>query len=226
MSQITTTSTGGFLYEAGAFDQAYRAAQAFAASKLVPGHFQGKPEDCFVALTVAHQLGIPPLMALQNVYMVSGRPGFSASLVIALANKSGVFAAPITWTTEGSGNDLAVTASATLAGSGERVSSKVTMATAIAEGWTRNPKYKSMPEHMLRLRSATWLVRLYCPEVLLGFHTSDELADVSAAKGRPVIVEDVTSAPAPPPAVRAEVITTINQEIAGDNTNADDFGGF
>lgn len=225
MSQITTTN-GGFLYEAGAFDQAYRAAQAFSASKLVPSHFQGKPEDCFVALTVAHQLGIPPLMALQNVYMVSGRPGFSASLVIALANKSGVFAAPITWTTEGGGNDLAVTASATLAGSGERVSSTVTMATAIAEGWTRNPKYKSMPEHMLRLRSATWLVRLYCPEVLLGFHTSDELADVSAAKGRPVIVEDVTSAPAPPPAVRAEVITTINQEIAGGSTNADDFGGF
>jgi hypothetical protein len=225
MSQITTTGNSGFLYESGAFDQAYRAAQAFAASKLVPVHFQGRPEDCFVALTVAHQLGIPPLMALQNVYMVSGRPGFSASLVIALANKSGVFAAPITWATEGTGNDLAVTASATLAGSGERVSSTVTMATAIAEGWTRNPKYKSMPEHMLRLRSATWLVRLFCPETLLGFHTSDELADVSAAKGRPIVVEDVTPA-ASAPAVRAEIISTINQEITGGSSNADDFGGF
>jgi hypothetical protein len=52
------------------------------------------------------------------------------------------------------------------------------MDTARKEGWTKNPKYKTMPEQMLRYRSATWLIRLHCPEVLLGMQASEEIQDV------------------------------------------------
>lgn len=39
---------------------------------------------------------------------------------------------------------------------------------AKAENWTKNQKYRSMPEQLLRYRSATFLIRLYCPEVMVG----------------------------------------------------------
>ena len=47
-----------------------------------------------------------------------------------------------------------------------------------------------MPEQMLRYRSATWLIRLHCPEVLLGMQASEEIQDVQltnvAVGGSPV----------------------------------------
>ena len=63
-------------------------------------------------------------------------------------------------------------------GSGKEISITVGMDTARKEGWTSNPKYKTMPEQMLRYRSATWLIRTHCPEVLLGMQSSEEIQDV------------------------------------------------
>jgi hypothetical protein len=45
---------------------------------------------------------------------------------------------------------------------------------AAAEGWTRNKKYSTIPEQMLRWRSAKWLIDLHCPEILLGFDVGYE----------------------------------------------------
>ena len=39
-----------------------------------------------------------------------------------------------------------------------------------------------MPEQMLRYRSAVWLIRSHCPEVLMGFASSDEMVDIQPMK--------------------------------------------
>jgi hypothetical protein len=46
------------------------------------------------------------------------------------------------------------------------------------EGWTRNSKYQSMPELMLRNRAATFFGRQYIPDLLLGVQTSEEVVDI------------------------------------------------
>lgn len=167
------------------FDLLVRTSRAFADSTLVPSHFQGKAKDVFVVLQMALRLGVDPMTMLQSTYVVSGRPGMSATLVIALAARSGIFTGPITYATAGNGADMIVTATATVKETGEQVSETVSMKLATAEGWTRNKKYESMPGHMLKYRAATWLVRRYAPEVLLGLQTADELRDVSAARTAP-----------------------------------------
>lgn len=154
------------------FDEAWRWAKAFSASNLVPQHFKDKPEDCFVAITMAMELKVNPLTCLQNIFMIGGRPGMSASLAIALANSSGRFAGPIRYSSEGKGETLAVTAYAPLH-DGEIVDCTVTYEMAVKEGWTRNPKYKSIPEQMLRYRAAKWLINQTCPEVLFGLDISE-----------------------------------------------------
>lgn len=173
-----------FLHDASAFEHLWRVAKAFSASRMVPPHFQGKPEDCMVALMMSQQLEVNPLLCLQNTQVISGRPGFSASFAIAMANTRGPFAGPITWASEGQGDSLSVTAMATVRATGEQVHATVDMAMAKAEGWTKNPKYRSIPEQMLRYRAATWLIRLHCPEVLLGMTTAEELVDIQPATAR------------------------------------------
>lgn len=187
---ITTTngsSSGGelaFMHDGAALEHLWRLSRYFAASRMVPQHFQQKPEDCMVALMMAQQLEVNPVLALQNLQVINGRPGFSASFAIGLANQRGPFAGPITWTTKGKGDSLEVTAHATIRSTGEAVSTTVSMEMAKAEGWTKNPKYRSIPEQMLRYRSGTWLIRLHCPEVLMGLSSTEELEDVRAVTVR------------------------------------------
>jgi hypothetical protein len=167
-----------------AFEHAQRVAKVFCASDLIPKHLKGNNgADALLAMAIARRVGEDPVMVFQNIYIVHGRAGWSASYMIARANRSGVFKGPIRWKTEGVGDAMKVTAFATLADTGETVESTVGMSMAKAEGWSKNSKYQTMGEHMLRYRSATFLVRLYCPEVMLGMQTHEELVDMGAANG-------------------------------------------
>ena len=215
-----------FLHDGAAFEHLWRVAKAFSMSGMVPAHFQGKPESCMVALMYAQQLGEHPMVMFQEVTVINGRPGTSARFAIARANKSGLLSGPITWKSKGTGDTLEVTASAVLTGTGEQITATVSMKEAHADGWTRNSKYKSIPEQMLRWRAATRLINLYLPEVLFGLGVKDEIEKVSVrnvtaaqstsvvaqlneqiqAASEPVDVEAVENAPEPV----AEVVAVVD----------------
>ncbi len=161
------------------FEHLWRVGTALANSQLVPQQFRQKPEDCFIATQMALSLHCQPLQVLQNLYIVHGSPGFSAKFAIALANSRGPFEDVIHFKTIGEKGkpSFGVTASAVIKKTGRVVERTVTMDMAEKEGWTSNKKYQSIPEQMLSYRAATFLIRLYCPEVLLGMATSEELED-------------------------------------------------
>lgn len=199
----------------------FRLAEVMAGSQLIPPHLRGKVEDVFIALAMADQMGENPVVVLQNIYVVSGRAGWSASYMIARANKSGVFRGRIDWRVSGKGDSLAVTAFAVLADSGQAVEMTADMAMAVAEKWTNNAKYKSMPEVMLRYRSATLLIRMYAADVMLGMHTDVELETIpaeprgtvlpAAAKPNPAIarIADAGRVNDPVPEVRAREVIEV-----------------
>lgn len=206
---LTTTQPGqpqgpgtlAFLHDGAALDHLYRVAKCFSMSGLVPGHFQGKPEACMIALMYAEQLGEHPMLLFQELTVINGRPNTSARFAISRANKSGLLQGPITWISKGQGEALEVTASATLRETGEVVTATVSMKEAAADGWTRNPKYRSIPEQMLRWRAATRLINLYMPEVLFGLGVREE------AEVRPVTVREQ-------PAEDGTVVADLNRQIA------------
>jgi hypothetical protein len=204
---LTTTSQQqgqpgalAFLHNGAAFEHLWRVAKAFSMSGMVPPHFQGKPESCMVALMYAEQLGEHPMVMFQETGVINGRPSTSARFAIARANKSGLLQGVITWTEKGQGDALEVTASATLRETGEVIQATVTMREAIADQWTRNNKYKSIPGQMLRWRAATRLINLYMPEVLFGLGVKEE-------------IEQVTVREAPAQA-SGSVVTDLNRQIA------------
>lgn len=178
------------------FEHSQRVAKMFASSELVPPHLRGKIADCLIAYAIAKRTREEPLVVLQNIYFVSGRAGWSATYMIAKANRSGVFSRRINWRVEGEGKNMRVTAFATLADSGESVEATASMAMAEAEGWTKNPKYRTMPDQMLRYRSAAMLIRLFAPEVMMGLPIADELPDAVVARG-PIAARDITPAATP-----------------------------
>lgn len=182
-----------FLHDGAAFEHLWRVAKAFSMSGMVPAHFQGKPESCMVALMYAQQLGEHPMVMFQEVTVINGRPGTSARFAISRANRSGLLSGPITWKSKGTGDALEVTASATLAGTGEVITATVSMKEAQADGWTRNSKYKSIPEQMLRWRAATRLINLYLPEVLFGLGVKEEIENVSVRSVAPASAGNVVA---------------------------------
>lgn len=162
------------------FEHMVRVAKIFAVSPLFPAHLRGGAQDIGIAnavlvLNMAFRLNEDPLAVAQNIYFVGGKPGWNTSYCIAKANQHGVFRDPIDWEITGNGDSLSVVAFGILSGTGKKVSVKCDMAMAKAEGWTKNAKYTSMPEQMLRYRSAAFLIRLYCPEVMIGVPSAVEL---------------------------------------------------
>lgn len=155
-------------------DTLARVCGTLAKSTMIPRDFQRSPENCLVAMLIARKMGEDPITLMQHMYILHGRASFSTAYMIARANASGRLRGVIMWDVVGTGDDMTVTAYATLRETGDRIDVAVSMRTAIAEKWTKNSKYRSMPELMLRYRSASQLIRLYLPDVLLG-HSTDEL---------------------------------------------------
>lgn len=165
--------------------QIWLAAQIFAQSEMVPERFQtkqggrDKTADCFVVIDLAMRLGIDVYLAFQQCYVVQGQPGMGGQLVISLANRSDAINGRIHFEMTGEGASLACRAYAT-DDTGAEIECTVPLSMAAKSGW-KSQLWKSNPELMLKYRSATYLVRTHCPEVLCGMPTDDELRDIVGA---------------------------------------------
>ena len=161
------------------FELAQRAAKMLASSTLVPKQYQGKIENCVIALEMAARIGASPLMVMQHLYIVHGNPSWSSAFLISAINTSGKFE-PLRFEINGAGDSLECIAWTTDKQGNRLESPKITMAMAKAEGWVQKTgsKWKTMPELMIRYRAAAFFSRLYCPEITMGMQTADEVVDV------------------------------------------------
>lgn len=187
---ITDTTEFSNLLDTARFAHLQRLAEIFSKSMLVPKHFQNDMPSTFVGMQMALRLGIDPMMFLQNSFIVHGRPGVEGKLVIALINRSGLFDGPLRWKFSGikGQNDFTCTCYAKHLKTGEILESSVSWEMVVAEGWNRDKqmqgggvqksKWNTLPDLMFRYRSATFFGRTYCPEVLMGLETKDELNDI------------------------------------------------
>lgn len=159
-------------------------AQMISKSNLVPQSYQGKPEDCFLALQFAVRLGMEPLTVMQNLYVVKGKPSWSGQFCMALIRANPAFSnVRLVYTgTKGTDNRGAYVTAIRVSDGSVVDGTEVTIAMAKAEGWISNQKWKSMPEQMLGYRAAAFFARLHCPEALLGIQTAEEAEDVDATR--------------------------------------------
>ena len=62
------------------------------------------------------------------------------------------------------------------------------------EGWTSKPgsKWRTMPTQMMMYRAAAFFARVFCPDILLGIPTYEEVQDVNGydAGGKKMVTLD------------------------------------
>lgn len=177
----TPISTEASLFlDVARFEHAQRVAKMLATSTMIPEHFRNNVGNCVIALNLAERFMADPFMVMQNVYVVHGRPGLEGKLVIALINQCGKFT-PLKFNMakDNKGNIVSCTAIATHKETKEQLEQAVTWEMVTKEGWDKKSgsKWLTMPDLMFKYRSATFFARVYCPEVILGMMTTDELFD-------------------------------------------------
>jgi len=180
-NQQVTDIVPGFSSLQG-FELAQRAAKLLTQSSLVPKEYQGNLPNCVIALNMAARMNADPLMVMQNLYIVHGRPGWSSQFLISTFNTSGKFSAlRYEWVGEEGKDSWGCRAWAIEKATGEKlVGATVTIELAKREGWydKNGSKWKTMPQQMLMYRAASWFIRAYAPELAMGMHTAEEIYDI------------------------------------------------
>lgn len=173
-------------FDLQSFELMQRVAKGFAASTLVPKDYQGTSAaaigNCMIALNLARRIGGDPLMVMQNLVVVHGRPSWSSQFLIASVNTCGRFTALRYefFGTQGL-DDWGCRAWATEKSTGEILrGADITIALAKREGWfgRNGSKWPSMPQQMLMYRAGAWWTKAYAPELSMGLMTADEVEDV------------------------------------------------
>lgn len=168
------------------FAEAYKIGKVYAGSGVVPAAYAGKPNDCAIAVDMAARMGVSPLMVMQQLYVVKGKPSWSGQACIAFIRQRYSDVQVVYTGTRGTDSRgcyiQAKSGNTTLQGT------EVTIAMAKAEGWISNPKWRNMPEQMLAYRAGAFFARVHCPDVLMGCCVEEEADDATPAART---VEDV-----------------------------------
>lgn len=245
------------------FELAIRQAKLLSSSTLVPAQYRGVIEkkkggnityeqndnaipNCVIAMNMASRMGADPLMVMQNLYIVEGRPSWSSQWIIAAINGCGRFS-PLRFELTDNGKkevehtvtewvdnnrqnrkvkdtiqNLSCVAWAVEKETGERITSPtVTIEMAVKEGWYQKngSKWQTMPEVMLRYRTASFFGKLYAPELLMGLQTVEEMQDVvidatpDGRGGYSVELNELKEGPAAEPSTSAPNVDTSTGEI-------------
>lgn len=184
--EVNVPAVRAGFFDLASFELMQRISKGFASSTLVPKDYQGNLANCMIALNLAQRINGDPLMVMQNLVIVHGRPTWSAQYLIATANMCGRFSAiRFEFFGEKGTDTWGCRAWAIEKATGEKlVGSDITVAIAKKEGWysKNGSKWQSIPQQMLMYRAGSWWVRAYAPELSMGLMTADEAVDVYDAK--------------------------------------------
>ena len=163
--------TGGRLVAwAEGLAAAHRIGTALCQTSFVPQQFRGKPEEAAAAILYGDEIGFTPTQALQNIYVISGKPSMYARSMVALLMSHG----HDVWTVEKT--DAKVTVAGRRKGSTHTVEETWTTARASKAGYTNNKKYQTDPQAMLYARAASDVCRQVAPDSLAGIaYTVEEM---------------------------------------------------
>ena len=161
----------------------FRTARMLSTSGIVPEYYRNSPENCLVAIDLANRLGLSPIMVMQNLYIVKGKPSWSGSFCAAAVNGSGRFT-PLEFVFTGEEGTPSYGCYARAVRRSNRsvcISDTVTMQMAQKEGWLNKPgsKWQTMPRQMMMYRAAAFFARVHCSDVLLGIPTYEEVQDIN-----------------------------------------------
>jgi hypothetical protein len=158
-------------------------------TEMVPKALRGRPSAALAVMVYGHELGLRPMTALREVFIIDGTPSCSAKLMRALIFRAGH---KLVWKTTSSTECVLYGVRAD--GQGEATVTW-TMDDARAAGVQAKDVWKKYPRAMLAARATSELARLIFPDVTVGY-TPEELGRVDLSGQYDYL--DVEEADAPP----------------------------
>lgn len=172
----------GIFADPQTFQGAMNMACALADSTIIPKDFQKNPSNCLIAIEMSARLNASPMMVMQNLFVVNGRPAWSSQWIVAMINQSRKYKTELQYEF---GNDPADGGLSCFAWAIDReghkvVGPKITMKMAESEGWTtkNGSKWKTMPQVMIQYRAASFFGRKNCPDMIMGIYSRDEALEM------------------------------------------------
>lgn len=184
-------------------DEAWRLAQVFAKSTLVPPDFQGKTENVLVAMQYGAEIGLAPMQALQSIAVINGRPSvWGDGFLAVIANSPKCrdreeyyeVAVPVDgkrWIGERRDglnpedwkrDDTAAVCVFWRTDSEKPFVARFTVGQARKAGLlAKKGPWQDYPDRMLKMRARSWAGRDAFPDVLRGLTTIEEAGDVPVA---------------------------------------------
>ncbi|MDN7795879.1 recombinase RecT [Burkholderia vietnamiensis] len=198
-------TTSAVVLDMTAIESISRVAEIMAAGKAtIPRHLQGNRGDCFAVTMQAMQWGMNPFAVAQKTHLVSGTLGYEAQLVNAVITARAPVTGRINyewfgewdriagrfkevpsknnpdekrivrdWTIKDE-EGLGVRVWATFKGESEPRELRLLLAQA---GVRNSPLWGQDPKQQLAYLAVKRWSRLYCPDVILGVYTPDELEE-------------------------------------------------
>jgi len=165
----------------------------------VPKHLQGNSADCMAVTMQAFQWGMNPFAVAQKTHLVNGTLGYEAQLVNAVIVSSGAIIGKFKYEYIGNWDEyqktkkthddeiklnLGIKVGAILKGDQDITWGEPLYLSNIT---IRNsPLWKSAPKQQIAYLAVKYWARLYCPEVILGVYSTDELEPAKR------IIKDIT----------------------------------
>ena len=191
---IKTDFSLGIFGTSDNFTMATQMAKALATSTIVPKEYQGNVANGLIAIEIAKRLDTSPLMVMQNLNVIQGRPSWSAQFLIAMVNGSGRYDMELQFDEKQDKDGKPYSCQCWTEKNGRKVTGiTVDMNMAAAEGWLQKngSKWKTMPQVMLRYRAASFFARMNCPELTLGYYTKDEAYEIAETDYQEYQFEDM-----------------------------------
>lgn len=157
-----TATTVSLLEWAQELEAAHRLGTALCGTEFVPASFRGKPEAAAAAILAGKSLGLDPMNALSNIFVVQGRPAMYARTMVALVLAAGHDVR------RRSASADSVTVVARRKGQTEWQEFTWTIARAQLAGYLSNKKYSTDPTAMLTAKAQAEACRTIAPDVLTG----------------------------------------------------------
>lgn len=181
-AQMANTGVLNVFSDAKNFEIALRMADCLSKSTVVPKDYQNNPGNCLIAIEMASRINTSPMMVMQNLFIVNGRPAWSSQWIIAMINSSRRYKTELQYDFGSAKEDGGLSCQAWAEDySGHKVvGPKITMTMANAEGWVQKngSKWKTMPNVMIQYRAASFFGRMNCPDMIMGIYSRDEVADM------------------------------------------------
>ena len=171
MSAVVPLKTGGAIQAIIPTDveQVFRLATAIAKSGLAPSTMKD-PEKLVVAIMQGLEIGLPPMMAINKIAVINGRPAIWGDALPALILSKGFKLI------EDVENGVATCT--VVRPDGERITRTFTEADAKKAGLLGKPgPWQQYPNRMLQMRARGYACRDGAADALSGLYVAEELAD-------------------------------------------------